>query len=320
MLAAISASARAPLSLVDLPRRPLRPGEVRVKVKAIGVNPVDWKMRDGSILGLAQRLLGPPGPMVVGLDFAGEVIEVTPGASIPVGARIVGGTDFSRKQRGSYAEEVNVEPGQCAVLPDGVSFEDAACLPVPGATAWQALEDFGEIRAKPGAKVLVLGASGGVGLVAVQLAGVLGAKAYGVCSGKNAALVSSLGATVFDYTEGDPLERARAEAPFDVVLNAVGSATYSSATCRSLLAPRRRATLALVVVTARDALSLVFSRRTRSVLGRPRREVLEALVQAVARGAIKPVVAERLPLAEAERAHALSRAGKVVGKILLLPP
>ena len=101
MIAATSTDAHTPLHLVELPPMPLRNDEVRIKVRSIGVNPVDWKMREGSPLGFAQRLLGPRGPLVVGIDFAGEVTEV--GASVrdlSVGARVVGGADFSRGQRG----------------------------------------------------------------------------------------------------------------------------------------------------------------------------------------------------------------------------
>jgi len=317
MIVATSASAREPLRLMELPSRSLESGELRVRVASIGVNPVDWKMRGRSFLGVAQRILGPRGPVVVGTDYAGEVTEVTSGVDLKVGMRVVGGVDFSRNQRGSYASEVIVRADQCAALPDDVAFDDAACLPVPGATAWQAMATFGRVRSKPGAKVLVLGASGGVGLIAVQVASLLGATAYGVCSGKNAALVRSLGVTVFDYSEGDALDQAKAASPFDVVINAVGSA-YPGRVCRSLLT--RGGTLALVVVGLSDFPAIIFSRATRPVLGKPSRVVLESLVRAMSIGAIRPVIAERLPLADAERAHVSSRAGKVVGKLLLVPP
>lgn len=316
MIASTSRSAREPLRLVDLPQRALRPGEVRVRVRAIGVNPVDWKMRGLTVLGVAQRLLGPRGPLVVGMDFAGEVVEVTPGVDLSLGARVVGGTDFSRKQRGSYAEEVVVRPDQCASLPDSVAFEEAACLPVPGATAWQAMQEFGGIRTKAGAKVLVLGASGGVGLIAAQLAKVLGGAAYGVCSAKNAEVVRGLGAKVIDYTAGDPLGQAKAYAPFDVVINAVGS-PYPGRACLALLAPK--GTLALVAVGPGDLAAILFSSRTRPVLGKPRRTVLEPLVAALSERTIRPVIAETMTLAAAEEAHVKSRSGKVVGKILLTP-
>lgn len=318
MIAATSRSASAPLALVELPSRPLRPGEVRVRVRSIGVNPVDWKMRGSSPLGLAQRVLGPGGPLVVGIDFAGEVAEVAPGVdALAVGARVVGGTDFSRGQRGSYADEVITRPDQCAVLPDGVSFDAAACLPVAGVTAWRWVVEAARIGERRSPRVLVLGASGGVGLFAVQIARSLGASVVGVCSTRNAPLVARLGAAVVDYTAGDPLAAAAASGPFDLVLNAVGSGVYPLGPSRALLTPD--GVLGLVVVRGADAPSLVFSPRTRTLLGRVTRDHLDPLVAALARGDLEAVIADRLPLAEAERAHALSRGGKVVGKLLLAP-
>jgi NADPH:quinone reductase-like Zn-dependent oxidoreductase len=318
MLAATSTDASSPLHLIELPSMALKPGDVRVKVRAIGVNPVDWKMREGSPLGFAQRVLGPRGPLVVGIDFAGEVVEV--GAAVrdlAVGQRVVGGTDFSRGQRGSYADEVVVRPDQCAKLPDAVGFDEAASLPVPGVTARRALLEIGGLASKRDAKVLILGASGGVGVLAIQLARALGAKVVGVCSARNAALVSRLGAQVIDYTACDALAEARTHGPYDLVLNAVSTATYGSSACRALLSPTGH--LALVVVGPRDYPALLVSTRTRAVLGRPTREHLEPLVEALSKGALEPIIEARMSLSHAEEAHVKSRGGKVVGKLILHP-
>jgi NADPH:quinone reductase-like Zn-dependent oxidoreductase len=316
MQAAVSRSATQPLELVELPSKPLRGDEVRVRVRAIGVNPVDWKMREGGPLHLAYGLLGPRGPFVPGLDFSGEVVEVGPaGGPLAVGARVVGGTDFSRKQRGSYADEVVVRPDQCAVLPDEVSYESAACLPVAGVTPWVIMTEH--TRIGPGKKVLVLGASGGVGLFGIQLAKMLGATAVGVCSTRNVALVERLGATPIDYTRGDALEAARPHGPFDLVIQAVGSDVYPLAKCRALLAPG--GLVDLVVIEPADYLAFAFRRDVTTVLGKPTRARLEPLVAGLHRGDLEALVEEVIPLAEAERAHQRSRAGKVVGKLLLRP-
>ena len=249
---ASSRSANEPLSLVDLPAKSLGQRDVRVRVRAIGVNPVDWKMRAGGPLRLAHRLIGPSGPLVVGVDFAGEVVEARAGADLAVGARVVGGTDFSRGQRGSYATEVVVRCDQCAVLPDGVTFDDAACLPVPGATALRSFEAARLLEGDRmrGARILVLGASGGVGLVTIQLGKAMGAELVGVCSGRNAALVERLGAIAIDYTKSDALEPARAHGPYDLVLHAVGTSVYPLSACRSLLAPG--GLVSLIVVRPAD--------------------------------------------------------------------
>src|SRR5258706_6219834 len=103
MRALVSHSASEPLAWAELPDRPLRPDEVRVEVRAVGVNPVDWKMRGLSLLGIAQRIVGASGPFVCGVDFAGVVLEAGSRVSEPqVGDPVVGGVDFSRRQRGSY--------------------------------------------------------------------------------------------------------------------------------------------------------------------------------------------------------------------------
>jgi NADPH:quinone reductase-like Zn-dependent oxidoreductase len=310
---ATSESAETPLRLVEVPARPLDARDVRVKVRAIGVNPVDWKMRSGGPLRLAHRVVGPSGPLVIGVDFSGEVVEAGPEADLAIGARVVGATDFSRGQLGSYASEVVVRADQCALLPESVSFDDAACLPVPGATALRAFE---VARAGAGSNVLVLGASGGVGLVTLQLARAKGMKTVGVCSTRNVALVERLGAIAIDYTKGDALDAARAHGPFDLIVHAVGTATYPLGKCRAILSPRGK--VALVVARPADYPALLHS-NVATVLGRPNRANLEPLMRALANKEIEPLIEARIPLAEAERAHAISRAGKVVGKLLLVP-
>ncbi len=318
MLVATSASASDPLALVELPPKPLGPGDVRVRVRAIGVNPVDWKMRSGGPLRLAHRLVGPSGPLVVGVDFAGEVLEVGSAVTqLVVGARVVGGTDFSRKQRGSYADEVVVRPDQCAVLPDAVGFEQAACLPVAGVTAWLALTKLSRVSEKPGSRVLVLAASGGVGLMTLQLAKLFGAVTVGVCSSRNVGIVERFGATAIDYGRGDPLVAAKEHGPYDLVLHAIGTQAYPLSACRALLGPTGSVTL--VAVRPADYPAILFAGSTRTVLGRPTTSTLTPLVAALAKGELEPIIQRTYALADAEQAHVESKAGKVVGKLLLIP-
>lgn len=312
---ATSSSVREPLALREIPSRPLRDGEIRVKNHAIGVNPVDWKMREGGPLRLAHTFLGPWGPYVIGVDFAGEVVESRAEKLCPVGARVVGGTDFTRGQLGSYADEVIARPDQCADVPAAVSYEAAACLPVAAVTAWMTLTEHTKIG--PGQKVLVLGASGGVGLFALQLTKMLGGTAVGVCSTRNVALVERLGAIAVDYTKGPALEAAKAHGPYDLILHAIGTDTYPLAACRALLTSK--GIVDLVVVRPADYLSVGFASNVKTILGVPTRARLEPLVAALAAGKIEAIIADRIPLAEAERAHTISREGKVVGKLLLVP-
>ncbi|HEY6880856.1 MAG TPA: NAD(P)-dependent alcohol dehydrogenase [Polyangiales bacterium] len=297
----------------ELPVRALKAREVRVAVRAIGVNPVDWKLSDNGGLRLAHALLGPSGPFVCGIDFAGVVVELGEGAQgVSVGDPVAGAVDFRLRQRGSYATEVIVRDTQVAVLPAHVDLPAAACLPVAGVTAHMALFEHGGLQR--GGKALVLGASGGVGHLAVQLARNHGAKVFGVCSSRNAGLVTRLGAHVIAHDEGDALERAREHGPFDVVVNAVDTQHYPVARVAPLLAPRGRH----VILTP--------SPRDYPCLARPsvttfsafaRRESLAPLVSALADGSLEVVIADRFPLEYAEQAHQLSRTGKVVGKVVL---
>ena len=317
MRAMTSSSDAVALAWADLPERPLRHKEVRVSVRAIGVNPVDWKMRQGDMLGMLQRVIGPRGPLVCGVDFAGEIVEI--GADVKdlnVGDRVVGGTDFSRGQRGSYAREVQVRADQVAVLPPNVDYAEAAALPVAGVTALTALVSLGHIDKKPEAKALILGASGGVGHFAVQLAHLYGALSVGVCSTRNTLLIQSLGGTPIDYSQGEVFAAAAQLGPYDVIVDCVGTRSYPAARCKPLLKPGGRHVM--VVPGARDYWRVAVPGPTVTVLGRPNRANLAPLVEHLSTGKLKVVIEMRFALAQAEVAHQLSREGKVVGKLVLL--
>lgn len=312
-----SPSATSPLALTEFTEPKLRSSELRVAVRAVGVNPVDWKMRQGDFLGIAQRIIGPSGPLVCGVDFAGEVTAVGAAVTgIRIGDRVVGGTDFSRRQFGSYASQVQVRPDQVAVLPPTVDFAAAACLPVAGVTAFRSLFRLGKLDQKPEPRALILGAAGGVGHFAVQLARLRGAKAVGVCSGRNVALVERLGGVAIDYGKQDVAAAAAEHGPYDVIVDAVGSKTYPIAMCLRLL--KKGGVHVLVMPRPRDYLRLILPGPVKTVLGRPTGATLEPLVRELAAGRLEVVITERIPLGEAERAHTLSRAGKVVGKLVLV--
>lgn len=313
--------ANAPLELLDLPTPEPKKGEVRVRVRAIGVNPVDWKMRSSGPLRLAARLLGPKPPVVMGVDFAGVVEAVGPGVTrVAADDRVVGGTDFSRGQRGSYADTVVVREDQLCRVPDTVDLAVAAALPVSGVTAWMAVVDLGRVRQVRSAerRVLVLGASGGVGQLAVQIAKLEDAFVVGVCSTTNLQLVQDLGAdVVLDYHQGDALAQARPHAPFHLVIDCVGN--YSGAGCRALLSAGGRH----IMVAGDDPSALlqlvVPPFKSKTILGRPTGARLEPLVAAVAAGKLRVSIAAKLPLTSAEEAHRLSQTNRLTGKLILEP-
>lgn len=189
-------------------------GEVLVKVEFGSVNAVDKRVREGYLREYAPR------PYTAGSDFAGVVVQAGEGSDLEPGARVFGGL---MPNTGGYAEYVKVKAADVARIPDGVTFEQAASLPVAGLTAWSAIIAVGEL--KPGQRVLVQGAAGGVGHFAVQMARRIGAHVIGVASAAKAGFVRDLGADeVLDYTDPD---YARALRDLDLVVDGVDAASMA---------------------------------------------------------------------------------------------
>jgi NADPH:quinone reductase-like Zn-dependent oxidoreductase len=184
----------------DLPKPVPADDEVIVKVRAASVNPLDWHYMRGKpyVMRMMGSGVGSPKDPLLGVDFAGVVESV--GKSVTKfkpGDEVFGGRD------GAFSEYVRVRESRNIVMkPANISFEEAAAVPIAAITALQAVRDSGKLKA--GEKMLVNGASGGVGTYAVQIAKALGAEVTGVCSGRNVELVRSLGADqVIDYTRED---------------------------------------------------------------------------------------------------------------------
>lgn len=204
------------LQVRAVPRPVPGPGEVLVKVAFGSVNAVDRRVREGYLLDYAPR------PYTAGADFAGTVEEAGAGADLAPGTRVAGGL---MPNTGGYGEYVRIKASEVARIPDGVSFEQAASLPVAGLTAWSAIVGLGELRA--GQRVLVQGAAGGVGHFAVQLAHRIGAHVTGVASAGKAGFVRALGADeVLDYADPD---YALALRDLDLVVDGVGAASIARA-------------------------------------------------------------------------------------------
>jgi NADPH:quinone reductase-like Zn-dependent oxidoreductase len=206
--------------------------EIIVKVRAASVNPYDWHMMRGKpyIMRMMGSGIGKPADPLLGADFAGVVESV--GKSVgnfKPGDEVFGGRD------GAFGDYVRVRASRNVVLkPANISFEEAAAVPIAGITALQALRDSGKLA--PGQKVLVNGASGGVGIYAVQIAKALGAEVTGVCSGRNVELVKSLGADhVIDYTRQDFTE---GDMKYDLIVDNV--MTHDLSDYRKVLADEGR--------------------------------------------------------------------------------
>lgn len=195
----------------------LKPGEVLIKTAASSINPIDFKVRKGDLKFVLRKKF----PLVLGHDFSGEVVEVGSSDShLQIGQKVFGMNPFPGM--GAYAGYVAVKEKNLAAAPKSVSLEVAAAVPLAALTALQGLRDFGKL--KKGQDVLINGASGGVGTFAVQLAKIMGAHVTGVCSGKNVALVRSLGADiVIDYQKQSFETLAE---KYDLVFDAVGKSSF----------------------------------------------------------------------------------------------
>lgn len=194
---------------IDLPTAAA--GEVLVRVRAAGVNGLDWKIRDGSL----QSVFPLPLPATLGIELAGEVTEIGAGVTrFTVGDRVLGALGAI----GAYADHVAIAADKLAPIPDGLDDTIAAAIPVAALTAWQALFEAGEL--KRGQTVLIHGAAGGVGSFAVQLARRAGARVVATARGIHAAYLRELGADeVIDYRTTPFWEVAR---NVDLVLDLVG--------------------------------------------------------------------------------------------------
>lgn len=221
----------AELVMTDLPEPAASAGNVRVRVRHAAVNPADWKVLGGGFV--ASILHGGQSPVVVGYDFEGVVDQVGAGVSgFAVGDRVAGFLPYNRTtRRGAFAEWVLATPEMVTKIPDAMDGKIAAAFPTGGATVLQMIRELGKLP--DGGSILVVGAAGGVGTMALGVGHALGAKVTAVCSTGAVELVRSLGAdAVIDRTQADPL---RASGTWDLVLDAAAAWSFSS--CRHLLKP-----------------------------------------------------------------------------------
>jgi NADPH:quinone reductase-like Zn-dependent oxidoreductase len=305
------------LELRELDRPELRDDEVLLRVQAAGVGPDVWHLMAGVpyMVRLAFGLRRPRRP-VPGWDGAGRVEAV--GATV---TRFEPGDEVFGSCEGSFAEYARAKADKLAPKPANLTFEQAAAVPVSGVTALQALRDKGRVRADQ--RVLVIGASGGVGTFAVELATAYGAQVIGVCGPAGAELVRSLGATdVIDYTREEITDRP---GRYDVVVDAAGNRPLS--VLRRVLAPRGT----LVIVGGEDAgrwlgigrqlraalLSPFVRQRLGTLLAVTRDADLLALKELAEQGKVTPVIDRTYPLADAAAAVRHLKEGHPRGKIVL---
>jgi NADPH:quinone reductase-like Zn-dependent oxidoreductase len=296
--------------------------EVLIKVRAAGVHRGDWHVMTGLpyMIRLVVPTLGPRAPKVpvLGMDVAGRVEAVGKDVTrFQPGDEVFGWTD------GSFAEYAIAPEDHLAAKPAGLSFEEAAVVPISGLAALQAVRDVGEVQA--GQRVLVIGAAGAVGWFAVQLAKAFGAQVTGVASTSQLELVGSVGADeVIDYTRTDVTDGTR---QWDVIVDTGGRRTLSQ--LRRALTPKGT----LVIVGGEGGgrwlggflrnlraplLSRFIGQRLRMLSSKPNQDDLQVLRELIEAGKLRPLVGRTYPLGEVPEAMRALEAGKTLGKIAII--
>ncbi len=291
------------LVLRDRPNPRPKPGAIRIAVRAAALNPKDVLLRKGRM----RWLQGTAFPKGTAHDFAGVVEGLGEGASgVQVGDQVfgmLGGMDPR-----AAAEMLVAGAEEWAPMPPGLDFGEAASLPLAGLTALQALRDVA--RLQPGQRLVVRGASGGVGTLAVQIGAAMGARVVAVCSAKNRGLVEGLGAA-----EVCPYDERTEPGSADVFFDAFGDL----GSAKAQIAPGGTYVTTLPRFAAlTDAFwAAIRGRRARLVVVRPRARDLEHLASLVAAGAVRPVLDARFPLADIRSAHRRVETRRCRGKVVI---
>lgn len=312
------------LQLEEIEKPVPNENQVLVKVRAVSINPFDWHFMEG--VPYIARLLafGPLKPTSprLGVDFAGTVEAVGQNITqFKPGDEVFGG------KVGAYAEYLVIAEKYLTMKPANITFEQAGSVQIAGLTALQGLRDKGKIQ--PGQKVLINGASGGVGTFAVQIAKTLGAHVTGVCSGRNVELVRSLGADqVFDYTKEDFTKSGQR---YDVIIDNVGNRSLSE--IRSVLAPQgkyvliggggvndNRWTGPIGLVIKLLLLKPFIGQEMKMMLADVNKEDLTFLADLMQSGKVTPVIDKTYPFSEIREAIRYVETGRARGKVAVTLP
>jgi NADPH:quinone reductase-like Zn-dependent oxidoreductase len=305
------------LELRDVERPEIEDDQVLLRVHAASVNPVEWYGVTGFLPARIGGGLRRPKSAAVGADVAGRVEAVGKGvADLRPGDEVFGTSGYS------WAEYAVASPEKLALKPANISFEEAAAVPVAGLTALQALRDKGQVQ--PGQKVLINGASGGVGTFAVQLAKFFGADVTAVCSTRNVEQARSLGADrVVDYTREDFTSMGERH---DLILDVAGSRSFLA--CRRVLTPEATFVLIGGPLTYRGLgplrhiggtmlKSIGRSQTVKFFVAKINEEDLAFMAELLGTGRIRSVIERTYPLTEAREALAYLGEGHARAKIVI---
>lgn len=292
------------LETAEVPVPGVSEDEVLVRVHAVGVNPLDWKVRAGHL----AEMLPYTFPLIPGWDVSGTVEKAGKASGrVKEGDEIYALADIARN--GACARYVAVKAAAVAPKPVTVDHVHAASVPMAGLTAWQALFETAGLEA--GQSVLIHAAAGGIGTFAVQFARWKGARVTGTASQRNREFLMELGADeVIDYTAGPFEDRVR---EVDVVLDTLGGEVQE----RSLKTIRKGGILISLLGPPDEAKAASSGVRAASVFVRPDAAQLAEIGRLIDEGVVQPVVSEVLPLEDVARAHEMSETHHVRGKIVL---
>ncbi|MEY2530408.1 MAG: hypothetical protein QOI96_493 [Verrucomicrobiota bacterium] len=295
------------LKYEDAPRPEPQAGEVLVRVHAAGVNPIDWKVREGHMKDFWPHKF----PLILGWDVSGTVEEVGPGPAaagrFKIGDEVYSIPDPTRN--GAYAEYIVVRESELALKPKSLHHIRAAAVPLAALTAWQSLFDTAQLQ--PSQRVLIHAGSGGVGHFAVQLAKWKGAYVFATASTKNQDLLRELGVDEpINYTQQRFEDVAR---NIDIVLDTIGGETQE----RSWSVLKKGGVLLSLVQPPSEEKTEELGVLAAFVAGHPSGAQLAEIAKMIDSGKLAPIIDRILPLSEARRAHELSQSGHVRGKIVL---
>ncbi len=288
----------------DAPRPHPADGEVLVRVNAAGINPVDWKIREGHLKDMLHHTF----PLVLGWDVSGVVEAVGSGLTrIKAGDEVFSRPDIMRD--GAYAEFIVIRESEVALKPKSIDHLHAAALPLGGLTGWQTLFDAGGLQ--PGQRVLIHAAAGGVGHLAVQLAKWKGAHVIGTAAERNHEFLRKLGVDqVIDY---DTERFEEVIQPVDVVLDTMGGDTQA----RSWKVLKRGGILVSIASPPSAETAAAQGVRQAFVFTQPNAAELTEIAQLADADKLKVIVETVLPLSDATRGQELSQRGHTRGKIVL---
>lgn len=305
------------LRLADVPRPDPAPGEILIRVACAGVNPADWKCREGYL----SRFMPYRFPFVIGFDASGVVAAVGAGVrNLAPGQRVFAQTEVGAGKWGAFAEYVAVSQDCVVPMPENLGFAEAAAVPTAALAAWTGLFDEGGLR--PGQTVLIHGGAGAVGTFAVQLASAAGATVAATCSAARRDQLMALGCDLAIDYRGDIAAAMQAWAPagVDLVLDAVGGDTLPDG--MALLRPGGILVAILTLVNGDNgpdpAEAVRRGVRTAVAYSKmPSGARLREIASRIGSGRLRPPRIACLPLEQAGRALDLVQSGQAPGKLVL---